>query len=345
MKIKAKFLTALVVMGFMYAASAATFPQMSDTKAKNATLMVIVAKVSKDSGTAKADNTKVVLKAFEMKASESPKELASYSAVTDEKGEAFFKKLPFKKDRFYVASVKENGMEFKSEPLLLSEPEPLTQITIFDVSNSSEAINVLKKHIIIDSYAGDYEKQMLNFSEVLIIQNESNLVFKPDKKNKIQIGLPANTGDLRFEFGVRAEDVIYREGDGFFSISTAVYPGHSNMLNLGVNYSAELKNGTFNYRQELKLPIYSTVILLGTDKLDISGSKVIFSGEKSFGNKIYRQFQADNLKRGEIFEFDIALKSTKIDFGKVLVIILLVLVAAFAISSLFIWRKDASSKS
>lgn len=260
----------------------------------------------------------------------------------DGEGQAVFRGLGISPSFFYQAIAEYKGHSFPSAVMTFKGTDQIKEaIDIFQASASDDPVRIVQKHVICKKINNE-QQDRISFTEFLILTNESDTAFFPEKGKGLKIALPKEAVNVNFSMGVSPSDISYKEGSDHFVAALPVLPGHSNMLNIGYSYEVNFP-GEFRYVETNRYPVDSAVWLVSDEDIRIEGAKRAAHGSKSMGENTFYQYTIRALKRGEGIELRIFEDRAMPAMSNIVVIVLIVGIILFALFASFKWRKKSES--
>ena len=151
-------------------------------------------------------------------------------------------------DWIYIATVEYGGLNFNSNPAMLSADSPFLEmpIVVFDTTSDSEAISIGQIHMIMD-----FQNDALVVSEVYIFNNAADGVYVgasgEASDGTLELALPAGAENVNFERGYGTLDNFFPAPEFFqtergWADTVPLRPGEGAM-NLLVTYVLPYEDG------------------------------------------------------------------------------------------------------
>lgn len=206
----------------------------------------------------------------------------TYTATVGEDGSYEFTDLPAIDGQAYLAEVTYEGIDFNSGMILLSqEPDTEREITVYEQTNDSSALQILSRGIVVAS--ANEEEGYVEILEIIALENESDRVYVGDESGEVlRLAMPENAGEISpqagFDFGQMSLD------DNVLVSTGAVTPGsHNPMITYQVPYSGtsgEITVGTAMQTGTLRILVEEDSYNLESDMLQPAGQTQV--GESSY---------------------------------------------------------------
>ncbi|MBI2853159.1 MAG: hypothetical protein HYX84_08720 [Chloroflexi bacterium] len=234
---------------------------------------------------------------LELKTLVNGQEVASATAKTGSDGTFAFSNLSTDAKNTYQMTLTYEEAEYVSDYLAFDEGETAMtiELTVYDSTNSLEAIRVAQAHTIISVGQG-----MLEVTEYFLFTNESDRAY-------IGSGEITSTGKRRtLDFPIKGKISDLQYGDGFmnccvlpsqsgFADTMPILPGEREVI---YAYRVPYSGQTFDFVKTVNYPLDQFNLLVQGNGITISGDKLTSQGPLSMGGATYAYSVAEGLFPG-----------------------------------------------
>ncbi len=209
-------------------------------------------------------------------------------------GRFSFSELEVVSGRLYVVSADYQGVRYTSQVGHIAEADEPTELSLTVYESTSDPKNVVARrlHVLMDRPT----ENAFRVVELWILVNEGEKTVVPlDGEGGIELALPAEASNLRFEDSLLAER--YLPTDRGFKLNSPLRPGGEGAQ---VVFSFELPlRGASEFVQPLTVPLQAATVLVAEGGPRVSGAGVLEAGSRSAAGEQFQQYDVAALDAGE----------------------------------------------
>lgn len=226
-------------------------------------------------------------------------EVVTLTAQTGLDGEYQFDDLELEPGRLFIVSTDYQGVRYASEVLHLESGESALElpVTIFESTNSLDAVRVDQIHVLLD-YP---EPDQIRLVELWVIRNLGDRTIAASSEGGgIEIPLPDNVENLRFEDSMFAER--YEAVPGGFAYRPPLRPGNEGIQ---IVFSFDLPYPrSLVFSQEIPYSVGKVTILAPESGPRVTAEQLLDRGPRQVSDQVVHQYDLE-LDDGEPLEFEI----------------------------------------
>ena len=206
-------------------------------------------------------------------------------------GRFTFNNLSTSQNNTYQVTLAYQGVEYLSDIITFGQGETSksANITVYDTTNTDEAINISAAHTIISLGEGN-----LQVVVVFDITNDTDRVYvgagnmTTGERRVLTFSLPAEATEIQYDEGL----VPSHEG---LVDTRPVFPGG---IEIVYAYKVPYKGGTYKFQQKLNYPV-DWFNVLAQKGIKVASDQLIDQGPVDMGNVTYTYSGIHNVGRGE----------------------------------------------
>lgn len=219
-------------------------------------------------------------------------ELPGGSMPTDESGAFRFTGLADGQGLEYYVSAEYEGAFYTEGPIPVQSGQASTEMVVFDVGKSFEAVRVQDHHVIVER-----KEDGLHVTEIVIFQNDANTAYLGVGVNHaspsgMRVGLPASIKEFKPGLGLDEPSVSVQGRE--LTSRRPIPPGQRP---LSFTYVVPL-SGRMDLSHRLYFPTRQMTVLLDDPKLHVESTQLQSGGTREQGGKTYAMYIGSNLPVG-----------------------------------------------
>lgn len=241
-----------------------------------------------------------------LKTSRNDAEIGSAIAKSDVEGKFVFEGLVTDTDYSYQVTLTYQEAEYTSEPFTFGQGEAtkVTQITVYDATDSDEAISVDTAHTIIYVEPGG-----LRIMEYYLFVNDSTRAYVGSgeitatgkRKTLIGFALPSKAAEVQYG-GDLMECCILRSGEGLTD-TMPVLPGSKEIIYAyRVNYGSE----AYTFSREMSYPVANYDFLVQGEGIKASSEQLAAGEPINIENTLFNRLYGANFLPGKTIKVQLS---------------------------------------
>jgi 5-hydroxyisourate hydrolase-like protein (transthyretin family) len=217
--------------------------------------------------------------------------------ITDHEGRFRFENLDAGAEQGYRFELSYEGVTYSGEVAFSAGDTVLPiLVTVYETTDSDEAIVVTRQHIILD-----FSDQGLAVQELYIFDNSSDMIYVGRGGSILHFSLPGDATGLALSDSHLQSNVI--ETDQGFDSLLPVEPGQSQVL---FSYLLPYDQRSLTLRRKLMYPTNSLDVLIPDVGVQAESGQLTYRGLTGGEQTSYLHFEAQDLGRGAEIEVSLS---------------------------------------